>query len=191
MGKMIIPMVLGGLLILGLGCSDPVFVSFPDGHQPEMTDEPSSEAATASEPQPSQDSVEAEAPSSPWPFQDAGRGEEEAQERQEGGVVEGEADAEDAMPSTMEPLESKVFFIQPSEGAALSNPLFFEIGARHVDYVQIFSDSIPLTELWEPVLTKSGRLWISEPGFHSLRLVGYDQQHRERAWDEITITVTE
>jgi len=176
--------VLCAWLGLFFGCSDPALAEFPPGAEEEAeeaVDAAGPEAAPASETNTQDAAIDLGIPTDPWPDVDAGQ---EAQVSQD--AAEEVEEPEPAGP------EGKVVFLQPADGATVCNPVLFEVASRNVDFVQIFADAYPLSDPWDPNVTTQLEYTFLGVGYPRLiRVVGLDHKYRERASQEIVITVTE
>jgi hypothetical protein len=159
---------------------------FPPGADEEAEEvaDAGPEAAPASETNTQDAAIDLATPTDPWPDVDAGE------------TVQDAPDAQDAAEEIEEPEpagpEAKVVFLQPADGATVSNPVLFEVASRNVDFVQIFADTYPLSDPWDPNVTTQLEYTFLGVGYPRLiRLVGLDHKYRERASQEIVITVTE
>ncbi len=187
MERMGLKVALCAWLGLVLGCSDPALADFPPGTEEEteeLADAGGPEAAPARETNTQDGAIDVGLPTDPWPGTDAGQAAQDAQ----GGE---DADEEVEEPEPVGP-ESKVVLVQPADGASVCNPVLFEVAARNVDYVQIFADDYALSQPWDPNVTTQLEYTFLGVGYPRLiRIVGLDHKYRERASQEIVITVTE
>jgi hypothetical protein len=168
---------------LVFGCSDPALAEFPPGagEEAEEVADVGAEAAPASETNTQDAAIDLVTPTDPWPDVDAGQATEDAQD-----AAEELEEPEPAGP------EGKVVLLQPADGASVSNPVLFEVASRNVDFVQIFADAYPLSDPWDPTVTTQLEYTFLGLGYPRLiRVVGLDHKYRERASQEIVITVTE
>ncbi|PKN45802.1 MAG: hypothetical protein CVU63_08385 [Deltaproteobacteria bacterium HGW-Deltaproteobacteria-20] len=184
MERMGLQVVLCAWLGLIFGCSDPALTEFPpgaEGEAEETVDAAGPEAAPASEANTQDAAIDLGIPTDPWPDVDAGQ---EAQDAQD--AAEEVEEPEPAGP------EGKVVFLQPADGATVCNPVLFQVASRNVDLVQIFADAYPLSDPWDPNVTTQLEYTFLGVGYPRLiRVVGLDHKYRERASQEIVITVTE
>lgn len=172
-----------GVLASLWGCSDPAEAPFPPGYgEPEHAqDEAKPPEANASY---ADASHEIATPTHEWPQSDAAT---DAIDACHGDVAqEGEEEVLDGGP------EATVFILQPADGAIVNNPVRFEVGARNVAFVQLFADEASLLPPFVLIGTESMEVTFPEVGYpRQIRLVGFDDQLREQADHEITITVTD